>query len=379
MRKWIVLIMVGFVLVGCSSQQGESTDTPTDQPQVVEGDRGGYSIITPYISSPLRQVYAQNYREVDTLEIGKGLQAMSKQYFLPKDNLISEGSIITVARYNELVNARSESNPYGLNPARNTQPFVENIKDSSGKITNSITIPNPRFVKSLYENDFYKDANRTTLSGVAISVVLNRHQVYDVENGYTQAISDESLFQIANDMIAVQLNAYLRTISEVREVPILIAFYVQDSTLDNLVGNYLPGTYIGHGLFNKSNGTTSLKKNNNRWYLLNSNAAASAISESYSDFSIFKNRVVGFLNDESIGVVGQAFTVNGTVEQISVDVNLGAKTQLEIYGLTQYLSTTIDTLSRVDIPIVIQVKMFQNARAIVIKNPGQSAQVQFLM
>lgn len=377
-RKLLILLLIVLIITGCTQKKDESDDNIPTQNNIVEGVSGGYSIITPFQSSLLRQIYAQNYREIDTIEIGRRLQDISKEFFSPKDYLVSEGSLITIARYNELVTSRSDSNPYGLNPERDSAPFKENIVNSEGVVTGQVTIPNPRFVKSLYEINFYKDSNREKLNGASIAVVLNRHQVYDAENGLTQEISDGSLFQVANDMIAIQLNAYLRTLPNTKDIPIMISFYVQDSALDNLVGNYLPGKFIGYGLFQGNNASTTLKKNNDAWYLLNSNEASIKIPDTYSNFNLFKNKVTSFLNDESVGVVGQAFTVNNNVQNIQIDINLGAKTELEIYGLTQYLSTTIDELNATNVPTVINVKMFQKSRAIVTVMPGSSPSVQFL-
>lgn len=377
-RKIVLVLLILVFLTACSQKNNESDDNIPTQNNIVEGVSGGYSIITPFQSSLLRQIYAQNYREIDTIEIGRRLQDISKEYFSPKDYLVSEGSLITIARYNELVTSRSDSNPYGLNPERNSDPFVENITDSQGIVTGQVTIPNPRFVKSLYEINFYKDSNREQLNAASIAVVLNRHQIYDADNGLSQEISDASLFQVANDMIAIQLNAYLRTLPNMKDIPIMISFYVQDSAQDNLVGNYLPGKFIGHGIFEGSNASTTLKKNNEAWYLLNSNEASVNVPDTYSNFSLFKNQVSSFLNDESVGIVGQAFTVNNNVQNIQIDINLGAKTELEIYGLTQYLATTIDELNATNVPTVINVKMFQNTRAIVTFMQGSSPQVQFL-
>ena len=377
-KRILVMLACLLVLTGCAHKDNPTDENIPTQNNVVEGESGGYSIITPFKSSLLRQIYAQNYREIDTIEIGRRLQDISKNYFSPKDYLVSEGSVITIARYNELVTSRSDSNPYGLNPERNSSPFIENVVDAQGVVTGQISIPNPRFVKSLYEVNFYKDANRETLSGVSIAVVLNRHQTYDAELGLTYPISDNSLYQVANDMIAMQLNAYLRTLPNMKDVPVMISFYVQDSTQDNIVGNYLPGKFIGHGLFEGNNASTALKKNVEMWYLLNSNEASVNVPDTYSNFNLFKNKVKTFLDDESIGVVGQAFTVNNNVEEIQIDINLGAKTELEIYGLTQYLSTTITDLSSINVPTVVHVKMFQNSRAIITYKPGSTPVVQFL-
>lgn len=377
-RKSLILLVLVLLLGGCVKKEVVDESEIPEQNNVVEGESGGYSIITPFQSSLLRQIYAQNYREIDTIEIGRRLQDLSKEYFSPKNYLVSEGRIITIARYNELVTSRSENNPYGLNPERDTQPFIENVKDSTGKVVNQVTIPNPRFVRSLYEINFYKDSNRETLNAMSVAVVLNRHQIYDEANGLTHAISDESLFQVANDMIGVQLNAYLRTIPELKNVPIMIAFYVQDSSQDNLVGNYLPGKFIGHGVFEGSNASTGLKKNQEAWYLLNSNEASVNIPDTYSNFILFKNKVTDFLSDESIGIVGQAFTINKTVQHIQIDINLGAKTELEIYGLTQYLNSAITEINATNVETVIHVKMFQNSRAIITLNPGSQPVVQFL-
>ncbi len=66
MRKLIIVLMA-FLLVSCASPEA-----PEEEPNditVVGGGTDAYSILVPFANSPLRQEYANTYRETDLMEI----------------------------------------------------------------------------------------------------------------------------------------------------------------------------------------------------------------------------------------------------------------------------------------------------------------------
>ena len=373
MKKILTIILALLVLTGCIQGSKTPTNETTETTQIVSAGKGEYSIITPYSSSPLRQGYATAMREIDTIEIGSRLQELSKEYFSPSTYYIAEGSIITQEHYQHLINRRSDDYPYSLNsPSDGSEPYVEKVKDEKGIVTKTVTIPNPMFVHSIYEMNFYKNKDKAELNGISLGVVLDRNQIVNRETGLTQAITDESLFQIANDIISPRLESYMRKIPGMETMPMMIGFYVQDSVDDTLNGRYLPGHFIGHAYYDNAKTIPTLTANNERWMYMGSTLATQQLPQSSSNFQIFKRRVQDFIADESVGVVGQAFVVDNEVKKYVIEITMGAKTQLEFHGLTQYVSTLISSIESNQVPVVVNIKLFQNTRAVINYQPGSN-------
>lgn len=379
MKKTIVFLTLLLVIVGCAPKDSTSTEDTENVPQVISGAKGDYSIITPFKYSPLRTRYAESFREVDAIEIGKRLQDISKEYFAPEKYYVSEGSIINEERYNSLLARRSDKNPYGLNAEKGKSPFTEKIRDpKKNEVVSEVVIPDPAFVHDIIEMNFYKDKGRETISGISLAVVFDRYQVVDPETGLMQRISDESLLTIASDVIGVQLEAYLRNIEEVADVPIMIAFYVQDSTDDVLEGNYLPGHYIAHGYFEKGSTNIQLKQTNEKWMMLNSSEASTELPQVHTNFASLRRKIETFSGDENIGVVGKGFVQEGQIQEIHIDVNTGSKTQLELYGITQFISSQVSTLDEHKVPVIVNIKLFKNTRAVIKYTAGSEPITTFI-
>ncbi|QIK69678.1 hypothetical protein G7062_04910 [Erysipelothrix sp. HDW6C] len=381
-KKIGLAVIILAVLTGCTPTAEEANP---DEPQtsVISGNKGDYSIISPFVTSPLRTTYAQGFRETDVLEIGRRLQDKSKEYFAPSSYFVSEGSVLDETRYNELTRRRSDSNPFGLNPASEGEPLVDQIYDEKGEVTGEVTIPKPYFVSDITELTFHKDKNRKEVDGVSFALVLDRYQVLD--NGSYHYLSDDTFYRLANDYIAVQFEAYLRNrVPGLEETPIMIAFYVQDSAadmgniVDNAPGKFVPGHYIAHGYYKDQRESGTLTRDNEQWLLLNSTEASTQLPQSYGNFSVFKRKIANYFGDENIGVIGMAFVVDGKIQQYQIEVNTGSKTQLELYGITQYLSSIVTELDSSDVPITVNVKLYQNTRAVINYTPGQTPVTTFV-
>lgn len=373
MKKLLVLLVLVLSLTACFRNQEDTEEQETTE--VISGKKGDYSIITPFNTSVIRQNYVQGYREIDTLEIGKRLQEKSKEYFSPDKYYISEGTILDDYHYQQLINRKDDEYKYGLNAAKDS-PYEE-VVTVDGETTSTV-IPNPRFVHSFYEVNFHKDKGREKLDGVSIAVVLDRNQVVDSSTGQSIAVSDESLFTIASDMLSVQLNAYLRSIEEVKDIPVMIAFYVSNSIDDNIAGGYLPGYYIGHGFYESGRETTTLVKDVERHYLLNSTLASKDIPQAHGNFSVFNKKVMEFINDESVGVVGTAFAINKEVQSYNIQVMTASKTELELYGVTQFIMSQVKSLDNNRVPINVDIKIYEDTRAIVSVNADGDVSVTYL-
>ncbi len=356
----VVLLVLVLSLTACAPKEKED-DTEVDKPiSVVDSDKGEYSILVPFKNSPLRQSYATNFREIDMMEIGSRLQEKSKEFFNPNQYYLSEGSLLNRDRYNNLLGNQTDENPNGLN----LKPFE--IKDGS------VVLKDPRFVSDIVEINFHKSNKMDKVDGVAVALVLKRVQVLDHEIGSTHKLSDETLFEVGRTL-GLRLYSYLSSLEGMSDVPIYIALYAQESDVDKLPGKYLPGNYIGHAFFKTR--SDQFERNNEKWLLLNSNEARDIVPEASSGFSRFKKNIYEFSGDENIGIVASGFLIDDRLQKINIELITGSKTYLEMYGLAQYVSQELSIFDAYQVPITVDIRIYQNSRVVIEKVPGKDNKI----
>lgn len=357
MKQKILLIGLVLLLVlsGCSNSDKNKPDVDDT---VVKTEKGEYDLIAPFNASPIRFLHAVNYREMDVMEIGRRLIEKSKQHFSTDSYRMSEGQIIDESRYSELMTFKSTRNPNGLMTLYDQGLEIDNVK-----------LERPIFLNGIFEVAFHKDKG-SKVDGVSIALVLNRNQVTNSQTGAFHRLSDEALFKVGQSM-GIQLGAYIRSLGSLSNVPIYIALYAQSSNEDKLPGNYLPGYYIGDAIV-KDN-AASFKTNNEGWIMLNNEEANKKIPNVAAQFRSLRNSVTFFTGDESTSLIGKAFLVNNKLELVNYEVNVGAKTFLEMYSVGRHIMAQLDAGEGIDVELKVNIKIYQNTRAVIIKRPNEAA------
>lgn len=360
-NKTVLLILASLLLLSACAQTEDVKEKDEDAPiSVLDSKKGDYSILVPFQSSPLRQSYASSFREVDMMEIGSRLQEKSKEHFNPKNYSLSEGSLIDRERYGNLLRNQSDENPNGLN--------LSSFEIQDG----SVTITDPEFVSDIIEINFHKSDKIDQLDGVSVALVLKRVQVLDPKVGSTHKLSDETLYKVGQTL-GLRLYSYLSGLEGMNDIPIYIGLYAQESDVDKLPGKYLPGYYIGHAFFESR--SDQFVRDNESWLLLNENTALDIVPEAASGFSRFRKSVYTFASDENIGVVGKGFLVDDRLQRIHIEVITGAKTYLEMYGLAQYVDQQLSFFDGYSVPITVDIKIYQNTRIVIEKQPDKSSEI----
>jgi protein involved in sex pheromone biosynthesis len=355
-RKLLVVGLVGLlILVGCGSKSkgdGDVDDT------IVKTEKGEYDLIAPFEASPIRYMHAINYREQDVMEVGRRLIEKSKEHFSTDSYRMSEGQVINETRYSELMTYKSTNNPNGLMTRYDGGLEIDGVK-----------LERPVFLNGIFEIAFHKDKG-TKVDGVSVALVLNRNQTIDSSTGAYHRLSDEALFKVGQSM-GIQLGAYIRSLGNLSDVPIYIALYAQSSSEDKLPGNYLPGYYIGDALV-KDN-AASFKTNKEGWLMLSDTEATKKIPNVAAEFRNLRSGVTFFTGDESTSLIGKAFLVDNKLELINYEVNVGAKTFMEMYSVGRYIMAQLNDSENLDVELKVNIKTYQNTRAVIIKRPHEAA------
>ena len=355
-RKLIVPLMLLILIGGCAKQE----EIPEDLPSVLvnPAQKGDYQISTPFKSSPLRQIHAITYRETDIFELGRRLLEKSKTHFPVDKFLVSEGQIIDVDMYYDLISFKSDDNPDGLTTRYETLAL------------DGVTLDNPSFISDIFEYNFHHFGDVDKVEGVAVGLVLQRVQYTDYSTGALHYLSDDALFNVGQTL-GLQLAAYLRNEEGMADAPIYIALYAQSSDMDRLPGNYLPGQYIGDG-YSKDR-TMKFTQNKEKWIMLSDSEASELVPEVESGFYQLRNKIIGFVGDESTGLIGRAFVVENELSSIRLEVNIAPKTYLELYALGQYITQEIDEFSKFEVPVKVDIHVLGNTRVTITKNVNEKA------
>lgn len=356
--KLLTVMMAMLLVLTACAQEGPVEEV---EPEVViQAKAGDYQMLSPFKISPLRQIHAIGFRENDVTEIGRRLLEKSKEHFNIKKYHISEGQVIDVDRYYDLVMFKSDTNPEGL------MTKYESL-DIDG-----VTLQKPIFVSDLFEFNFFKPGDSETVEGISVALVLKRLQYIDQQTGTMHTLSDEALFNVGQT-IGLQLSAYLRSLERMSDVPIYIALYAQASDMDKLPDNYLPGYFIGDGF--STDRAIQFKSNQEQWIMLSDTQAAEQLPQVESSFSQLKRKVMTFMGDESVGIIGKAFVVENKLDTIRLDINAPAKSYLELHGLGQYVSQEIEQLGGFGVPVKVNISVQGKTRITIVKNPNNPPEV----
>lgn len=351
--KLIVVLL--FVLSGCQQRGVIQEDVSV---QVLEKSSDtSYQMIVPVALSDTRNYHALYMRSsYDFQNIGTRLMELSKPYFSPAEYFLSEGTVITNARLLGLVRSVSSAYEQGLNPERGS-------KFPSGK--EGIEIENAVIVSDVIEQNFFQKVDgEYTLAGLSLAIVLNPiHEVTTSSSTYSVQIAEEILYDYGVEM-GRKLERYLRTLGEVKNLPVLVTVYVKSTN-----ASYLPGKMIAKAFFkDRSPSFVSL---NEQWYLFPSDALSRLDNENASQFNMFRQSLVNFVT-EDVGVVGYGFYENNQLQKLSIDVEINAKTYMELMGIIRYASQLLQTFYNNDFDIEIEIKTLQETKAVILKNKGKN-------
>ncbi len=329
MKKILTGIIIVF-LTACSS-----SIEPGDNTIIEKNDRNEYSVILPFKASDIRQYHGTYLGRADFLEIGSRLEEKSKEYFDINEYYLSEGHVISNSDLTKLVRRESTDNPYGLNPPSGSQFLVG---------TSDISVTDAVVVADIMEIDFYQELNgSTSLAGMSFAIVLN--QSLSSPNGLV-TVTDKVLYEYGSNM-ARKLDRYIRSLSDMEDMPIYIALYVTNPT-----DAVLPGRYIADGYFTARGG--QINTNNEQWVLFPSTQAASLDAALTDKFNGFKSSITKFI-PESVGVIGEARYVDNETNFLRITLSIQAKTYSEIRALTQYTTELLKEIDQRDYDIVVRI------------------------
>lgn len=341
MKKSLILFII-LMLSACSNQNTNNDDLNL----ITSLQKGDYSMLIPFQSSPVRAYHGTYLGRADFMEVGDRLAEKSKDHFAPDSFYLGEGQVLDIEELNNLVKRESSDNPYGLNPPSGSN-FVTGVGD--------LSVLNAVVVADVVELDFYSGSSSDPqLAGLSFAIVLN-DQLNDGSDSYV-SVSQARLYEYGSDM-GRKLERYIRTLSNMESIPVYIALYSTAS-----IDSTLPGSYIGDGYFDGRSG--QFQSNDERWTLFPSLDASSLDAKTDASFSLFKSNIQNFV-PEAVGVIGQAHYVNGNLNKLNMTIHIQAKTYAEIYALVQYSAQLLKEFDTGSYDIIVKIESINDTLAMI--------------
>ncbi|UTH13422.1 CamS family sex pheromone protein [Macrococcus equipercicus] len=345
MKKVSIVMLSALLLAACGStndtaQQKDEKQIATDAR--ISGDY--YRTLLPFKESQARGLTSANMANAyngDAFE--SGLFSISRRVFSPDDYLFRDGQLLTknaVESYlepqftKEEIDAmdedtRIERNAYanfGLNPSHHGETDPEKIAENS-----------PAYLSHLLEQDYYtkKDAKNEKISGMTIGLAMNSVYYYQKEQYgeiYSQTL-DTKLSEKKGKEMAEEILSRLRAKSELKNIPITFAIFMQSSE-----ESIVPGNFVAYAVSDK--GSQSLEKwkdVNEKYALLPSSDAEELNKKLNNDFKQFNDSLQSFFPNFT-QAIGTGHFVNDKIKEVTINVPLDYYGKAEVVGVTQYIS-----------------------------------------
>ncbi len=355
MKKFICILMVALLLVGCQSSQETVQEETSNNTASMDSFDDTYYNIVKFEDSELREDFYLDYGSTsDFTTIGRDLQILSSQYFSTSDYYMSEGQYLKLSLKQEMV---KRNNDNSLQPASGTT--INDVKD-------------PVMVQNIQEQDFWeKSGDKYTLRGASFAIVIDPR---DADNNRLDTqMDDQSILNYGREC-SQKLYEIIQShedFENLKGLPVLIAIYqATDLTTSTVNGHYVLKTYC-NGSYGQS------EEVNFETVLFESDRAQEIDATTANEFNIIKTNLKDAAT-EAAGLVGTARYQNGNIQSMVIEANLNVKTATELMYLSSIIADGVNTRFSADFDIKVLVYSQDDLNAVIIKDSGQDVKSYYL-
>ena len=216
------------------------------------------------------------------------------------------------------------------------------------------------------------DDDKVRLGGVVVGLALNSVYYFQtIKYGatYEQKIDHNKLVAEGQRM-AAEVVKRMRNIDGLKDIPITIALFEQQSKASVIPGNFIAYSQVSKG----SSSLGDWENVDEKYYLFPSGDAKSDHRDDMTNFENFKQDVeTSFPNFN--GVIGKAFYVGNQFHQISIDIPIQFYGKAEGVGFTQYVTGLVMKYFPDYVSVQVNIYSVSGQEAIIIRNADQAEPV----
>lgn len=299
MKKLVLFLFVCLFITGCG---GESQSTK------INIDNSYYQVATPYLAA----VGSYSIREYNKEEVEKMLMMLSSEYFKINNSLYQEGQYLTTEEMKNLVTQYNTTD----------EIIVDDVKI------------NPSYITAIYEQNYL--ATNNVLKGISLAIVVDNVQQYG-QNQYKE-IDDNIVLDYAL-VKARELNEYMRTKEELKNINIVIGIYLED----DFKGSF---KYVGA----TTNNNLDFDYVNYNYQLLDSNYTMNNDSNTYNTILAIKNS----LNDHNVYINSYGLYKNKELIEVNIIINKSHFKRSEILDIFNSVANNLNTFDGVSVKVCLK-------------------------
>jgi protein involved in sex pheromone biosynthesis len=248
----------------------------------------------------------------------------------------------------------------GLNPA---DPGKGDVHDRNEK--------NPIYLAHILEHNYLVQSGEKDtyqLGGIAIGLALNSVHYYREEafGAVFEKNISRKVLEAEGKKIAQQVVNRLRNIEELRNVPITIGLFEQESRSSVVPGNFFTYAEVSQG----TNNIGSWKDVKEEYILFPSAKAEKEHRDDLTFFENFKQDVEEYFPNFN-GVIGKGFYVDGQLQELNIEIPIQFYGKAESIGFTQYVTGLVMEHFPNYISVQVSVSSVVGQEALIVKKPDQ--------
>lgn len=378
---YLVLLSFFLLLSGCAPNFNKQEEVVQEKPDSNENEKAiipkykisdqYYRTILPFEPSKARGmvVYNLNTRN-DISEFETGLMRLAQQSFNADQYLFQEGQALDADTVKLWLNRKftpTQLKENGLTEAENIGLNPVNNEKGDPKEQNSRS---PIYLAHILEHNYLVKSGEDTvqLGGVVIGLALNSIHYYQTEQygaTYEKKIPQAEMVR-EGKKIAAEVVRRLRGISGLKEIPIMIALFEQESKASVVPGHFFSYTVVNKGSSNIDN----WEGVNEKYYLFPSSVATDDHRDDVTSFLNFKQDVEEYFPNFT-GVIGKAFYTGDQLQNLNISIPIQFYGRAEAIGFTQYVTGLVMEHFPKYISVQVDISSVSGPEALIVRKAEQ--------
>lgn len=332
-----------------------------------------YRTIMPFEPGEARGMVVNNLNtRYDITEFETGLMRIAQNTFSPDKYVFKEGQYLDSKTVGLWLNRKftedqlkeeklKKDENIGLNPL---DPGKGDPKERNEK--------NPIYLAHILEHNYLVkvdgESGTYQLGGVAIGLALNSVHYYTKEQ-YGDVLEKKiarSELEQEGKKIAQEVVSRLRGMKELKDVPITISLFEQESRSSVVPGNFFAYAEVSQG----SSNIGSWEDVKEKYVLFPSDAAQKDHRDDLTFFQNFKQDVEEYFPNFN-GVIGKGFYVDGQLQELSINIPIQFYGKAEAIGFTQYVTGLVMEHFPNYVSVQINISSVMGPEALIVRKPDQ--------
>ncbi len=329
-----------------------------------------YRTILPFQPGEARGLVVNNINtRYDLNEFEMGLMRIAQNSFDTEKYYFQEGQEIKAKTVKQWLNRQYTDEQLKANNIKPEDNIGLNPVDTSAAGTEPTS---PIYLAHILEHDYLTkdDKGNVTLGGVTIGLALNSIYYYKlIPNGDTleQKIPFAEM-EKEGKKIAEEVVKRVRNIKSLKDVPITIALFEQQSK-----SSVVPGTIFTYSTVdNGSSKLNNWEKVDEKYYLFPSTDAQNDHRDDTIAFLNFKQDVEQYFPNYN-GVIGRAFYIGNQLQDLNITIPIQFYGKAEGIGFTQYVTGLVMEHFPQYLSVSVSVTSVDGPEALIVKKANDTA------